>query len=151
MRCFAAWAKTAAPLRGIDSATLGGALVNQGIITVMTTTQILSATLAWLVIVSVVYSHSGWAKIRDCYMMWLDRKYWTDYNIIEAVSWLTKAIIIVPGLIFGLQIWWFYILALITSATLIWASNKKLLPTLVGFNTLWIWLACMVLAQHLIS
>jgi hypothetical protein len=33
---------------------------------------------------------------------------------------------------------------------LIWASNCKLLPTLVGFNTLWIWISCMVLAQHLI-
>jgi len=116
----------------------------------MTLTQILVATAVWLIVVAVVYSHSGWAKIRDCYLMWFDRKYWTDYNFIEAISWLTKAIIIVPGLIFGLQIWWFYVLALITSATLIWASNKKLLPTLVGFNTLWIWLACMVLAQHLI-
>jgi hypothetical protein len=25
-----------------------------------------------------------------------------------------------------------------------------LLPTLVGFNTIWVWLSCMVLAQHLI-
>jgi hypothetical protein len=24
------------------------------------------------------------------------------------------------------------------------------LPTLVGFNTIWVWLSCMVLAQHLI-
>jgi len=32
---------------------------------------------------------------------------------------------------------------------LIWASNKKLLPTLVGFNTLWIWLSMMVLAQNM--
>jgi hypothetical protein len=23
------------------------------------------------------------------------------------------------------------------------------LPTLVGFNTMWTWLSCMVLAQHL--
>jgi hypothetical protein len=39
---------------------------------------------------------------------------------------------------------------LLTSLTLIWASNKKLLPTLVGFNTMWTWLSLMVLAQHLI-
>jgi hypothetical protein len=25
-----------------------------------------------------------------------------------------------------------------------------LLPTLVGFNTIWAWISCMVLAQHLI-
>jgi hypothetical protein len=31
--------------------------------------------------------------------------------------------------------------------TLIWASNKKLLPTLVGFNTMRVWLSCIVLAQ----
>jgi hypothetical protein len=28
--------------------------------------------------------------------------------------------------------------------TLIWASEKKLLPTLVGFNTIWVWISCMV-------
>jgi hypothetical protein len=117
----------------------------------MSNEQMVIATLVWLIVVAVVYSHSGWKNIKDCYGMWFTRKYWTNYNIVEAASWLTKAIIIIPGLIFGIQIWWFYILALITSATLIWASNKKLLPTLVGFNTVWIWLACMVLAQHLIK
>jgi len=81
----------------------------------------------------------------------LDRKYWTNYNIIEAVSWIAKAIIIVPGLIYGINIWQLYFIALITSAMLIWASNKKLLPTLVGFNTLWIWLSMMVIAQHVID
>lgn len=112
--------------------------------------QILSATAIAIIVVIVVYSHSGWTKIRHCYAMWFDRSYWTNYNVIEAVSWLAKAVIIVPGLIFGVQIWWLYFIALVTSATLIWASNKKLLPTLVGFNTLWIWLSCMVLAQSLI-
>jgi hypothetical protein len=33
---------------------------------------------------------------------------------------------------------------------LIWASEKKLLPTLVGFNTIWAWISCMVLSQHLV-
>jgi len=82
--------------------------------------------------------------------MWLDKKYWTNYNIIEAVSWVAKAVIIVPGLIFGINIWQLYIIALVTSMMLIWASNKKLLPTLVGFNTLWIWLSMMVIAQHVL-
>jgi hypothetical protein len=117
----------------------------------MTLTQIILATLAWAVLTAIVYTHSNWGKIRDCYGMWFKREYWTDYNIVEALSWVTKAIIIVPGLIFGLQIWWLFFLTLITSLTLIWASNKKLLPTLVGFNTLWVWISCMVLAQHLIS
>jgi hypothetical protein len=116
----------------------------------MTLEQVLLATVTTVVIVAVIYTHSGWRNIRDCYSMWFTRAYWTDYNIIEAASWIAKAVIIVPGLVFGLQIWQLYFVALITSSTLIWASNKKLLPTLVGFNTLWIWLACMVLAQHLV-
>lgn len=116
----------------------------------MTFEQILWAILAWTTLIAIAYSHSGWNKIKECYSMWFTKEYWTNYNIVEAASWLTKAIIIVPGLIFGIQIWYLYFLTLITSLTLIWASNKKLLPTLVGFNTLWVWISCMVLAQHLI-
>ena len=117
----------------------------------MTLTQILIGTTAWLILTAIVYTHSKWPAIRDCYSMWFRRDYWTNYNIVEALSWIAKAVIIVPGLIFGVQIWWLYIIALITSMTLIWASNKKLLPTLVGFNTLWIWISCMVLAQYLVQ
>jgi small-conductance mechanosensitive channel len=116
----------------------------------MTPTQIIIATVVWLVLTAAVYTHSNWDRIRDCYAMWFRRSYWTDYNTIEFLSWLAKVFIIVPGLIFGLQIWWFYFITLFTSLTLIWASNKKLLPTLVGFNTVWAWISCMVLAQHLI-
>jgi hypothetical protein len=116
----------------------------------MTFEQIIYATAAWAFFVGVAYTHSSWSKIKDCYKMWFTREYWTDYNTVEFASWLAKAIIIVPGLIFGVQIWWLYFFTLATSLTLIWASNKKLLPTLVGFNTLWVWISCMVLAQHLI-
>ena len=116
----------------------------------MTIEQIIWATAAWALFTAIVYRYSTWTAIRDCYAMWFTREYWTDYNRVEAASWLTKAVIIVPGLIFGVQIWWLFFLTLITSLTLIWASNKKLLPTLVGFNTLWVWISCMVLAQHLI-
>lgn len=116
----------------------------------MTLEQIALATIAAVIITAVVYHHSTWAAIKNCYSMWFDSAYWTNYNVIEAASWLAKAVIIVPGLIFGVQIWQLYFVALVTSATLIWASNKKLLPTLVGFNTLWIWISCMVLAQHLV-
>lgn len=117
----------------------------------MSLSQILIATGVWAILIGIAYTHSHWAKIRDCYGMWFTKEYWTDYNKVEFASWLAKAIIIVPGLIFGLQIWWLYFLTLATSLTLIWASNKKLLPTLVGFNTLWAWISCMVLAQHLVT
>lgn len=116
----------------------------------MTEQQILFATVTSVIIVAVIYHHIGWRRIIECYRMWLDREYWTNYNIVEAVSWIAKAVIIVPGLIFGLQIWQLYFASLLTSAMLIWASYKKLLPTLVGFNTLWIWLSMMVIAQWVI-
>lgn len=114
----------------------------------MLETPLLVASVLWLVIVAIIYTHSGWKNIVECYKMWLTKEYWTNYNIVEAVSWFTKAVIIVPGLIFGINYWQLYVIALITSAALIWASNKKLLPTLVGFNTLWIWLSLVVITQH---
>ena len=117
----------------------------------MTTQQIATALVVWLVLISMVYSRTGWNKVRECYSMWFTREYWTDYNTVEFVSWLAKAIIIIPGLIFGISLWWLYFLTLATSLTLIWASRKKALPTLVGFNTMWVWLSLMVLAQHLIK
>jgi len=116
----------------------------------MTLTQVLFAAITWLIIVYILYRHITFAKIRDCYAMWLQPRYWTDYNIVEALAWLTKAIIIIPGLIFKVEIWWLYFFSLVTSTMLVWASEKKLLPTLVGFNTMWIWLSLMVLAQNLI-
>ena len=117
----------------------------------MNTTQIMSANLAALCLLYIVYRHTGWDNIKRCYGMWFTREYWTNYNIVEFLSWTAKAVIIIPGLIFGISFWWLYFFTLITSLTLIWASNKKLLPTLVGFNTMWVWLSCMVLAQHLIK
>ena len=116
----------------------------------MTQEQVIFAVVSWIILTSIIYTMTGWKNIKDCYSMWFTRKYWTNYNIIEAASWIAKAIIIIPGLIFGVQIWQFYFIALVTSLSLIWASNKKLLPTLVGFNTLWIWLSMMVIAQHVI-
>ena len=117
----------------------------------MTNTQVFAATIIWAMLILVSYKHTTFKKIKECYGMLFTKEYWTDYNTIEFVSWLAKAIIIIPGLIFGVQLWWLYFLTLITSLTLIWASNKKLLPTLVAFNTMWAWLSCMVLAQHLVK
>jgi len=116
----------------------------------MTQEQILFAIASWIVLTTIVYTITGWRKVYDCYKLWFTREYWTDYNIIEAASWIAKATIIIPGLIFGIQIWQLYFIALVTSMTLIWASNRKLLPTLVGFNTLWIWLSMMVIAQNVV-
>jgi len=117
----------------------------------MSFTQIASANIAFIILIAMVYSHSRWDKVKECYSMWFTKAYWTDYNTVEFLSWVAKAIIIVPGLIFGISIWWLFFLTLATSLSLIWASNKKLLPTLVGFNTIWVWISCMVLAQHLIK
>ena len=116
----------------------------------MTTTQLIAANLAALCLLYLVYRHITFAKIRECYSMWFTRAYWKDYNIVEFASWAAKDAIIVPGLIFGISVWWLYFFTLMTSLTLIWASEKKLLPTLVGFNTIWAWISCMVLAQHLV-
>lgn len=116
----------------------------------MTFTQISFAVIVWLVIVFVLYRHITWQKIKECYSMWFRKSYWTDYNIVEALAWAAKAIIIIPGLIFKVEIWWLYFFSLVTSTMLVWASEKKLLPTLVGFNTMWIWLSLMVLAQHIL-
>jgi len=113
--------------------------------------QILSGCLAFLVLCGAVYRHIGFAKMKECYGMWFTKSYWTDYNTVEFASWTAKACIIIPGLIFGISIWWLYFFTLATSLTLIWASEKKLLPTLVGFNTIWVWISCMVLAQHLVK
>ena len=117
----------------------------------MTINQLLAANAAFLIFILIVYRHSTFAAIKNCYGMWFKREYWTDYNTVEFLSWAAKAVIIIPGLIFGISIWWLYFLTLATSLTLIWASNKKLLPTLVGFNTIWTWISCMVLAKNLVT
>jgi hypothetical protein len=117
----------------------------------MNSVQILSGCLLWLVLIVLVYRHITFTKIKECYGMWFTKEYWTDYNTVEFLSWAAKACIIIPGLIFGIQLWWLYFFTLATSLTLIWASEKKLLPTLVGFNTIWVWISCMVLAQHLVN
>ena len=117
----------------------------------MTLEQVVWATTVWVALAAFTYHKTGWDKIKECYGMWFTREYWDHfYNKVEAASWTAKAAVIIPGLIFGVNIWQLYWITLATSLTLIWASNKKLLPTLVAFNTMWSWLSCMVLIQHLI-
>jgi hypothetical protein len=113
----------------------------------MTDVLLWSAVLG-TVVTLIVYKHCGLLNIRNTYSLWFNKEYWTNYNIVEAISWIAKAIIIVPGLLFGVQVWWFYVISLVTSAMLIWASERKLLPTLVGFNTLWIYLSMVAILSH---
>ena len=113
-------------------------------------TQIITATVISVAITYFIYKHIGIKEVGSTYKLWFKKEYWINYNIIEALAWFAKAVIIIPALIFGINIWQLYFVSLITSAMLIWVSNKKLLPTLVGFNTLWIWLSMMVIVQHVI-
>lgn len=82
--------------------------------------------------------------------MYTDKKYWTNYNTIELCSWTAKAVIIIPGLVFGIEIWWLHFLTLLTSSLLIWASMKKSLPTLIVFNTIWIVISLTIILKHIL-
>jgi hypothetical protein len=75
------------------------------------------------------------------------RKYWTTANTVEFLAFVAKAVIIIPGLLFDTQIWWLYIIALVTSLLLIWSSTVKTLPTLIWFNILWSFLAVAALVK----
>ena len=78
----------------------------------------------------------------------LDKKYWTKANTVEFFAFVVKAIIIIPGLLFDVSIWWFYVLALISSAGLVWSSTIKTIPTLIWFNILWIILAIIYILKY---
>ena len=79
--------------------------------------------------------------------MW-QRSYWNKINSIEFISFMTKVAIIVPGLLFGMQWWWLYIFALMSSISLIWTSTKKTLPTIIIFNIIWCCLAAAAILKH---
>ncbi len=82
--------------------------------------------------------------------MYKYKSYWTDYNVIEFSAWMAKAAIIIPGLIFGKEIWQLHFLTLLTSSLLIWASMKKSLPTLIVFNTLWIIISLTIILRNIL-
>ncbi len=108
-------------------------------------------TISFLLTIGILYSIIGWSKIFHRYKMFLDKTYWTDYNTIEFAAWFAKAIIIIPGLVFGIEIWQFHFLTLLTSSLLIWASMRKDLPTLIAFNTIWICISLTIIIRNLIS
>lgn len=77
-----------------------------------------------------------------------NKKYWNKTNIIEFWAFSTKLMIIFPGLIFGVQFWWLYIFALISSLALILTSTVKTLPTIIYFNIGWTILATLAILKH---
>jgi hypothetical protein len=105
--------------------------------------------ITYIVFIGLLYYLVGIKKITSRLLLFKTKDYWTDYNIIEFASWMAKAIIIVPGLIFGIEIWYFHFITLITSSLLIWASMKKSLPTLIVFNTIWIVISLTIILKHL--
>jgi hypothetical protein len=106
--------------------------------------------LTFTIAIIILYSIIGWKRIFDRYKMFLNKCYWTDYNTIEFAAWFAKAIIIIPSLVFGVELWYMHFLTLLTSSLLIWASMRKDLPTLIAFNTIWICISLTILVRHLI-
>jgi hypothetical protein len=78
------------------------------------------------------------------------KSYWTKTNIIEFWAFSTKLMIIIPGLLFGVQFWWLYVFALASSLALILTSTVKTLPTIIYFNLGWSILAIAAVAKHFI-
>jgi hypothetical protein len=76
------------------------------------------------------------------------KSYWNKPNTVEFFAFMTKAAIIIPGLLFNTQIWWLYIIALVTSLSLIWSSTVKTLPTIIWFNILWSILAATAIIKY---
>ena len=92
----------------------------------MTLFQIFIAVVSCILLVGITYYLTGWPNVRDTLLMWVNKKYWTNYNFVEATSYLSKMAIIVSQVLFYTTVWWFYLITLISSLALIWASNKKL-------------------------
>ncbi len=76
------------------------------------------------------------------------KSYWSKANTVEFFAFMTKLAIIIPGLLFGIQLWWTYIFALISSAFLIWTSTVKTLPTIIIFNMIWILFAMTAIIKY---
>ena len=108
------------------------------------------AAALFLAITTLVYARVGFVNIANSYRMWFEHGYWVNYNVVEALAWLAKAAVILPGLIWQKEIWELHIVTLLTSALLIWVSERKLLPTMVAFNTLWIGLSSVVIVRNLV-
>lgn len=87
-------------------------------------------------------------KIKNALVTMSKKEYWTQPNTVEFIAFMTKLIIIFPGLIFNYQIWWLYIFALLSSLALIWSSTEKTLPTIILFNIAWTMLALIAIIKY---
>jgi hypothetical protein len=105
--------------------------------------------LTYTIFITLLFYIIGYRKIWERILMFKLKEYWTDYNTIEFAAWMAKAIIIVPGLVFGIELWYMHFLTLLTSSLLIWASMRKSLPTLIVFNTLWIVISLTIILKHI--
>jgi hypothetical protein len=105
-------------------------------------------TLVWIVS---LYKIVGIHKIVNVLTMFKTKAYWNPlYNKIEAISWISKIGIIVPGLVWGKEIWYLHIVTLISSSLLIWVKAEKGLPTLIVFNTIWMGISSWVLVKNIL-
>lgn len=77
------------------------------------------------------------------------KEYWNKANTVEFLAFVTKAVIIIPGLLFDFQLWWLYIFAVASSLGLIWSSTVKTIPTLIWFNILWIFLGIAAIIKNI--
>lgn len=111
----------------------------------------LAIILLFFVTTAFVYYKVGFKNIVNCYSKWFDEGYWVNYNIVEALAWGAKAAVILPALIWQKEIWWLHIITLVTSAALIWVNERKLIPTLVLFNTMWIGISSIVIIRNIMS
>lgn len=105
-----------------------------------------------------VKGNKGMIVKKSKHMQWLvslktmgNRSYWNKANIVEFVAFAIKAIIIIPGLLFGIEFWWLYIFAFLSSLGLIWSSTVKTIPTLIWFNILWICLSTIYMVRYLLQ
>lgn len=76
------------------------------------------------------------------------KSYWNKENTIEFFAFMTKIAIIFPGLLFGMQWWWLYLFAMLSSLALIWTSTLKTLPTIIIFNMIWVGLSIIAVLKH---
>jgi hypothetical protein len=106
--------------------------------------------LVYFIFVSLLYFLIGPKRIFKKLEMFFDKSYWNDYNTIEFAAWMAKAAIIIPGLVYGKEIWWLHFFTLCTSSLLIWASMRKSLPTLIVFNTLWIGISITIILRNIL-
>ena len=111
--------------------------------------EIILSAICFFAITTFVYFRVGYANIANSYRMWFQDGYWVNYNVVEAAAWLAKAAVILPGLIWQKEIWQLHLITLFTSGLLIWVSERKLLPTMVAFNTLWIGLSSIVIVRNI--